>query len=73
MGIGLHTGEVVAGNIGTPARIKYGVVGTVVNTASRIEGLTAPGEILLSAATLAEAGPGLTVGPSRSVELKGGG
>ena len=39
-GIGLGSGEVVAGQIGAMEQVKYGVMGTVVNQASRLEGLT---------------------------------
>ena len=48
MGIGIHAGEAVVGNIGTEERTKYGVVGSVVNMAARIESLTTPGQVLVS-------------------------
>ena len=56
MGIAVHTGEVVAGNIGSQRRAKYGIVGAAVNLVTRIEEFTTGGQILCSEDTLREAG-----------------
>ena len=71
MGVAIHTGEVVVGNIGSEKRAKYGVVGSPVNHTGRIESFTVGGQILISETTLAEAGPEVRVGERLSVDAKG--
>jgi adenylate cyclase len=71
MGIGLHAGRVVAGNIGSPDRVKYGVVGPPVNLAARIESLTVGPQTLLSSQLLARVTDLARVGPPTSASLKG--
>jgi PAS domain S-box-containing protein len=56
MGIAVHTGEVVAGNIGSHRRAKYGVVGQAVNLVTEMEKRTAGGRISCSEETLREVG-----------------
>lgn len=71
MGIGLHTGEVVVGNIGSQRRMKFGVVGRSVNFTSRIESYTVGGQILLSGATREALGDLAEVGSVLDVQPKG--
>jgi adenylate cyclase len=71
MGIGVHTGQVVVGNIGSPERMKYGVVGSHVNLTSRIQSYTTGGQILISEATRKEVGQILKLGKQTEVKAKG--
>jgi PAS domain S-box-containing protein len=71
MGIGLHTGQVVVGNIGSPERMKYGVVGSHVNLTSRIQACTTGGQILVSETTRQELGNKLKIGKQMEVRAKG--
>lgn len=71
MGIALHTGEVVVGNIGSDKRAKYGVVGSPVNLTARIESYTVGGQILVSDRTRREGGSDLAVGSEVVVQMKG--
>lgn len=71
MGIGIHTGEAVVGNLGSDKRAKYGVVGTVVNLAARIEGLTTGGQVLISSETSAAVRAPLDLRTSTTFQPKG--
>ena len=71
MGIALHTGEVVVGNIGSQTRAKYGVVGQHVNVASRLESSTLGGQVLLSQACREAAGSVVEVSDPCEVRAKG--
>ena len=71
MGIGVHTGRVIVGNIGSQRRTKYAAVGANVNMAGRIESYTTGGQLLVSDSTRDAIVAPLTVAHTFSVEPKG--
>jgi class 3 adenylate cyclase/HAMP domain-containing protein len=71
MGIGINTGGVIVGNIGSEKRTKYGAMGSAINTAYRIESATVSGQVLISPSTYQRVKDIVNVGKSRSVEFKG--
>jgi adenylate cyclase len=71
MGIGINTGEVVVGNIGSERRAAYGAVGTPINIAYRIEAFTVGGQILISPSTYEKVQFDVKVTASRQVQFKG--
>jgi adenylate cyclase len=71
MGVGVNTGEVVVGNIGSHKRAKYSLVGAHVNLTARIESYTVGGQILISDATRRAVGSDVTVAAQIALEAKG--
>jgi len=71
MGIGINTGDVVAGNIGSQSRAKYAVVGNHVNLTARIESYTVGGQILIAESTYQEIQEIVKTNGSMKVEPKG--
>lgn len=71
MGIGVNTGEVIVGNIGSEKRTKYGVVGSQVNLCGRIESYTVGGQILISQSTCDLVNSELEVAKMMTVYPKG--
>jgi adenylate cyclase len=71
MGIGLNTGEVIVGNIGSEKRTKYGVVGSQVNLCGRIESYTVGGQVLISPKTRSLVDADLEIAQEMEVFPKG--
>jgi len=73
MGVGIHTGQVFAGNVGGTGKVKYAVVGDAVNVAARVEGLNKEfgTVILLTEATRLAVGARLEVNDRGPVSVKG--
>ena len=71
MGIGINSGPVIVGNIGSEKRTKYGCVGANVNLTSRIESYTVGEQILISESTKLSVVPSLSIQGSQTVHPKG--
>lgn len=71
MGIGINTGTVIVGNIGSEMRMKYGIVGAAVNIASRIESNTTGGQVLIGEATYPLVRDLITAESPQTVLMKG--
>lgn len=69
--VGVNTGPVVAGNIGSAAGGAYAVTGDTVNTAARLQAAAPPGEILVSRATFRLTRPAFAFEPAGELALRG--
>jgi adenylate cyclase len=71
VGIGIHTGELVAGYVGSSKALSYTVIGDTVNTSARLCGIADGGQIVVSESTYARLGTRFEVEELPPAKLKG--
>ena len=68
--IGIHCGLVVAGVLGSDARMAYGARGDTMNIAARLQGIAPPGGILVSSDVVNRIGRLFEYGPAQNVIVR---
>ena len=71
LAVGVNTGEVIVGNVGSETRMEYTSIGDVVNVAARLEAIARPNQILLTGGTRAMAAGEFSFGHVGPRELSG--
>ena len=71
VGIGLHTGPLVAGNLGSARRLNYSVIGDTVNVAARLEGVAKGGQVIITQNTRDRLGDKFKLKELKPVMVKG--
>ena len=71
VGFGMHTGHLVAGNLGSLRKMNYSVIGDTVNVAARLEGVAAAGEVIITRDTRDYLGDRFVLEKRKPVKVKG--
>ena len=71
IGIGMHSGPLVAGNLGSARRMDYSMIGDTVNLAARLEGVAGPDEIIITGSTKSMLDESFNLEKRTPVKVKG--
>lgn len=71
IGVGMHTGPLIAGNLGSSRRMDYTVIGDTVNVAARLEGVAEADEVIITEETRARIGDHFELDKRPAVRVKG--